>query len=290
MKRSNIKEAFGGEVSFTSFIAKDQDTHNRLLDAVDMAVSDDYKIIPEDRTVDSKRVDLTVKDSEDETIAVIESQDATGWLDSIHASKIVYYMYEKDCYQAILLTEDADEHVKGFVRFLNENTPCNVFLVATPIYLIKNEPFIDFVPIMRPFNIKDKKITRRGSGSYYSEKAKEYGNRIAEQYAEFLEKKFEEHPGLWTHQTAHYLSRNSLGKNRMNASIIVRRNSFRVMAYHRIYNTETFRSTFSAFCEEIGYEPLLNNSRGYVSVETWDEALEVFNKLYPKLESNEITA
>ena len=91
MKRSTIKEAFGGEVRFTKHIADNVDLATKL-DIVDMSMGDDYRVIPEDKTIDSKRVDLTVNDSEGTTVAVIESQDATGWLDTVHSSKIILHV------------------------------------------------------------------------------------------------------------------------------------------------------------------------------------------------------
>ncbi len=130
MKRQTIKEAFGGEVPFTKFISQDLDTSRRLINAISAEYDDEYVIQPEDPTVDSKRVDLVIRDSENIVAYVIESQDCTGWLDSIHASKILYYMYEKECFEGILLCEDADEHIKGFVRWCNENTPVQIWLMS----------------------------------------------------------------------------------------------------------------------------------------------------------------
>lgn len=177
MKRSTIKEAFGGEVRFTKHIADNVDLATKLLDIVDMSMGDDYRVIPEDKTIDSKRVDLTVTDSEGSlryqslndsegtTVAVIESQDATGWLDTVHSSKIMYYMWEKQCNDGILITEDADENVKGFVRYINENTPFNIWLVASIVYETDTGPFVDFYPVMRPFSLREKKVQRKASGS-----------------------------------------------------------------------------------------------------------------------------
>lgn len=112
MKRSCIKDAFGGEVAFTKFIADDVETSKRLLSALDLSDEDGYSITPEEHTTHLKRVDLVIRDQEGEIFLVIESQDATGWLDSVHASKITYYMYDKKCDDGVLLCEDADEHIK----------------------------------------------------------------------------------------------------------------------------------------------------------------------------------
>ena len=62
--KSTIKNVFGGEVAFTKFIAEDKDTNSRLLSAIDSYLSDEYSIVPEDHTVDNKRVDLVVRDSD----------------------------------------------------------------------------------------------------------------------------------------------------------------------------------------------------------------------------------
>ena len=153
MVRSTIKEAFGTEPKYTKFIADNEEVATRLLDAVDMSMNDDYKIIPEDRTVDNKRVDLTINDSDGTTVAVIEAQDATGWLDSVHASKIAYYCWEKECFDAILITEDASERIKDYVKWLNTHPDLNIYLVATTIYKTDDKPFVDFIPIMRPADI-----------------------------------------------------------------------------------------------------------------------------------------
>ena len=280
MQRSTIKEHFGGEVPFTKFLSQDKITQERLLEVVDLTMSDDLTVTPEDKTIDSKRVDVTITDSDGVTMAVIESQDATGWLDSIHASKITYYMYEKNCFTGILLTEDADEHIKGFIRYINENTPFNIWLIDTLVYVLEDKPYVDFVPIMRPFSIIEKKIQRKNNN----------GQGVTE-FNGFLEQKMLDYPGLWTNQTGSYLSKNRLGKYAMQAVIMPRKNGFRVQACHRgSHDTDKFRETFTNFCQQHNYDPLFNKQRGYFAVDTWDQAFDAFNVLYKDLESNNIFA
>lgn len=143
MNKRTIKQ-FGGELKFTTHIAKNIEVANRLLDEIGDDVSD-MIIVPEDRVTESKRVDLVIREN-DEVRWVIECQDASGWLDPIHASKVVYYCYEKKCFNCVLLTEDATEEMKEYVKFLNSETPLNIWLISPLIYDVG----VDFKTIMRP--------------------------------------------------------------------------------------------------------------------------------------------
>ena len=132
MDLSSIKEAFGTEPKYTKFIADNVDVATRLLEVVGMELEDDYKIISEDRTFDSKRVDLTIKDGDNKTVAVIEAQDAAGWLDSVHTSKILYYCYEKNCFNSGWREGRANEYecakaIFTIKRFTHFNAHCKCF-------------------------------------------------------------------------------------------------------------------------------------------------------------------
>jgi hypothetical protein len=162
MERVSIKESFGNEVSFTKFIAEDDDTKQRLLESLGYPIDCEYSIDIESKTVDSKRVDLVIKNDDDESINVIESQDSTGWLDTIHSSKISYYCWEKNCNYGTLLTEDASEYIKGYIKWLNENTPLNITILKSLIYKTNHNSYhVDFFPIMRWIDGKEKKIESR---------------------------------------------------------------------------------------------------------------------------------
>lgn len=257
MKRSDIKTAFGGEVNFTKFIARDTRTAERLLNALDMTYDDGYTVTPESHTLDDKRVDLVVKDGEGEVVLVVESQDATGWLDSVHSSKITYYMYDKGCYEAALICEDADEHVKGFVKFLNENTPFRITLLSVVVFELDKQTWCEFIPLMRPSDLNEKKI-RSVSNSNNSQLVADRVQQIGADY-----------PELFTHLTRSYASKNYVGNTCINVGIAPYQsgiNRFAITLYHRgKYNSNAdFEQSFTELCEENGVEPVFQKDKAYV--------------------------
>lgn len=279
MKRSNIKSTFGGEVPFTKFISEDIGTQQRLLEALNLAIEDGYVVKPEDPTVDSKRVDLTVQDSEGNVLLVIESQDATGWLDSVHASKIMYYMWDKNCAQGVILSEDADEYIMSFVRSLNTDHNFSITLLKTLIY--ENEkPFVDFVPLIR------------GSDIEYTSNVR-VKNDPDPQKASLLQELANNNPGLFTNVTGRYASHIKLGSSGMNVGIVPYKNGkFWVDIWHGgKHNTDNFRNTFSELCEEHGWEPKFQQARAYVNGTggvTADEGIIIFKIFMAALKENRI--
>lgn len=278
MKRSTIKEAFGGEVRFTKFIADNVDVATKLLETVDMSMGDDYRVIPEDKTIDSKRVDLTVNDSDGTTIAVIESQDATGWLDTVHSSKIMYYMWEKQCNDGVLVTEDADENVKGFVRYINENTPFNIWLVASIVYETDTGPFVDFYPVMRPFSLKQKKVQRKALGS-----------ATQTPYAETLQKVYDDNAGLFTNVTSHYVSRNRAGPN-VSLALHPKASGCSINFYHnkKLEGNKSFEAAMTSLATELGTEANFNRVACRFNLSSVDEAVETFWIVVDKFNNKEI--
>jgi len=280
MKRVSIKQAFGGEVPFTKYISNNEEVAKRLLESIDEGMGESFSIKPEDETLDRKRVDLVVRDDDDNVVQVIESQDATGWLDSVHASKIAYYCYEKGCMDGVLLTEDADEHIKGFIRWYNENTPLNIYLFNVVIYETEAGPYVDFIPVMRPFNIRDKKIQRK-PGSV----------RTQEDFREFLQEKFETHKGKFTHVTGWYVSRNNVANVGVNVGIHCRKSGyFLVDIYH---NNKINQEQGSPFVET--YKQTMPDDNihfkkqsGYVRRENWDDAVRAFDIMVEGLEQGKI--
>lgn len=278
MKQSNIKEAFGGEVAFTKYIANNSDVASRLLEVVDAGMSENFTVAPEDGTIDNKRVDLVVRDEDDNVVQVIESQDATGWLDSIHASKIAYYCYEKGCMDGVLITEDADEHIKGFVRWYNENTPLNIHLIYANIFQTETGPYVNFVPVMRPFSIKDKKITRKAKSS----------DSERDDFEEFFLEKHKEYPGKFTHPTRWYISTNNVGNSGANVAIHARKSGYWLIdIYHSgKANQDMFKQTFQSVLpdDEIQFKKV----SGYFRRETWEEAVESFDLIVEKIKDSTI--
>ena len=284
IKRSNIKEAFGGEVPFTKFIAADLETSKRLLNALDLD-EEDYKVTPEEHTVHDKRVDLIIRDRDGDTFLVIESQDASGWLDAIHASKITYYMYDKKCDDGVLICEDADEHIKGFVRWLNENTPLRITLVGVVIYESNKNPYCEFIPLIRPTQTSDKKIVRKSSPSTDAD------NKISDQCQAI----YDNYPGVFTNVAKYYVSKTNVGGTGLTVAICPYKTSgsFVEIWHAGKANTEEFRSTFKAVCEENGYEANFQKRRGYVNgqpSETMEGAVAVAKVFIDALETGKIHA
>ena len=279
MKRSNIKSAFGGEVAFTKYISEDAETQTRLLDALNLAIEDGYVIKPEDPTVDSKRVDLTVQDSDGNVLLVIESQDATGWLDSVHASKIMYYMWDKGCSQGVILSEDADEYIMSFVRALNTEHNFSITLLKTLVYS-NGKNFVDFVPLIRGSDIEYTSNVRTKSEPDL-------------QKVTLLQDLAENNPGLFTNVTGRYASHIRLGVNNMNVGIVPYKNGkFWVDVWHGgKHNTDTFRNTFTNVCEENGWEPKFQQARAYVNGNggvTAEEGIGIFKIFMQALKENRI--
>lgn len=283
MKRTNIKEGFGGEVPFTKFIAENLDTSRRLLTALDLPYEDGYKVTPEEHTTHSKRVDLVVRDSDEDIVLVVESQDASGWLDAIHASKITYYMYDKKCDDGVLICEDADEHIKGYVKWVNENTPLRVTLVSVVMFETKDKPHCEFIPIIRPTQLADKKVVRK-----YSPSAEVDQNK-----ADKLQQLFNDNPGLFTNVTGRYASKNNVNGSGMNVGIVpYTTGGFYVDIWHAgKFDTPEFRRTFGELCKTNGFEAKFQKARGYVNgdkVFENDDAINAFKLFVSALENKEI--
>jgi hypothetical protein len=282
MKRTNIKNGFGGEVPFTKFIASDFETSKRLLNVLDLS-EEDYSVTPEEHTTHSKRVDLVVRDKDSETILVIESQDASGWLDSVHASKITYYMYDKKCDDGVLICEDADEHIKGFVKWLNENTPLRITLVGVIIFETSGPPHCEFVPLIRPSQLADKKIVRKSATATDVDQSK----------FDHLEQLFNDNPGLFTNQTGRYVSKNNVANLGVNIGIVpYKTGGYFVDIWHAgKFDTDTFKKSFAKVCNENGLEPKFQKARAYVNGEkllTTENALAAFKLFVKSLENKEI--
>lgn len=255
IKRSNIKEAFGGEVPFTKFIASDIETSKRLLNALDLD-EEDYSLTPEEHTSHSKRVDLVVRDRDGDVFLVIESQDASGWLDAVHASKITYYMYDKKCDDGVLICEDADEHIKGFVRYLNENTPLRITLVSVVIYQT-TKPYCEFIPLIRPTYLEDKKIIRRSNPD--SEVESNISNQVQAIY--------DANPGIFTNVAKNYVSKVNVGGTGLTVAIHPYKTSghFVEIWHANKVKSEEFKNSFTEICKKNGYEAKFQTRRGYVN-------------------------
>ena len=267
MVRSSIKEAFLTEPKFTKHIADNEDVSARLLEAVRIGMGDDANIIPEDRTVDGKRVDLTINDSDGTTVAVIEAQDAIGWLDSVHASKISYYCYDKDCTTGILICEDASEHIKEFVKYQNEHTNLDLWLVVALIYKTDTGPFVDFQVIQRPFELKEK-ISKRSSTTTTGR------HKFMQETCLKLEK---DNPKLFTNVTKYYVAYNNIIPS-VNMAIHPRVNKAKLSFYHagKLENDEMFKNMMIKHGEDNNIGPHFTKTYCNFSFDDTDKALESF--------------
>ena len=117
----------------------------------------------------------------------------------------------------VLLTEDADEHIKGFIPVgTMKILPLNIYPFNVVIYETDNGPYVDFVPVMRSFTKK---------------KDKRYSNAKAtlEMTMTILEspkQKMNDHPGKFTHQTNWYVSKNNIKGLGINAGIHCRKSGY----------------------------------------------------------------
>lgn len=284
MKRSNIKDSFGGEVAFTKFIAENLETSRRLLNSLDLSYEDGYNVTPEEHTVHSKRVDLVVRDINEDIVLVVESQDASGWLDAIHASKITYYMYDKKCDDGVLICEDADEHIKGYVKWVNENTPLRITLVSVVIFETEGKPYCEFIPILRPTSLDDKKVIRKIGSTSTSE--------TDQNKAAWVQELADANPGLFTNLTSRYASRNNVAGTGMNAGIhpYSTGNEFFVELWHNgKSNTEMFRQSFAEVCSKNGLEAKFQQRRGYAKVSSKESGITALKLFISALENKEIT-
>jgi hypothetical protein len=279
MKRTNIKDGFGGEVPFTKFIANDLETSRRLLTALDLSYEDGYSVTPEEHTAHSKRVDLVIRDVDQDVVLVVESQDASGWLDAVHASKVTYYMYDKKCDDGVLICEDADEHIKGFVKWLNDNTPLRITLVSVMIFEAKPNPHCEFTCLIRPSDLRDKKV-RRVTANATSDTS--VSDRTQELY--------DAYPDLFTNVARDYVSKTNVGGSGMTVAIHpYKTEGYWVEVWHAgKHDTDGFKQSFTEAVESAGYEAGFQARRGYVKVSNTKTAIEAFNLLVSALESKKI--
>jgi hypothetical protein len=279
MKRTNIKEGFGGEVPFTKFIASDLETSNRLLTALDLSYEDGYTVTPEEHTSHSKRVDLVVRDSDQDIVLVIESQDASGWLDAVHASKISYYMYDKKCDDGVLICEDADEHIKGYVKWLNDNTPLRITLVGVMIFETSANPHCEFTCLIRPSDLRDKKVRRVSAVA-----------GIDTTVADRTQELYDANPDLFTNIARDYVSKTNVGGSGMTAAIHpYKTDGYWVEIWHAgKFDTDGFKKSFTDTVESAGLEAGFQARRGYVKVPNTKSAIDTFNLLVSALETKKI--
>jgi len=274
---------FGGEVKFTKYIADNETISARLLEAIGSAMLD-FKVVPEEHTVGSKRVDLIVRDEDNNVVQVIESQDANGWLDPVHASKIAWYCHDKGCNDGVLISEDCTEHMKTFIQWYNENTPLNIFLLSPTIIKDNNgEIDIFFKTILRPTDWAHKRIkpnTRQTGSSQLNEREL--------QRAADVQSFYDINKDTFTNASSYYVSSNNVNNTGINVTLYFRANDFNICMWHS--GKHTHNESFMESVEKL--YPNVNFKKMYVCVgarDTQDEALELCRELIDHLNNGTIT-
>lgn len=192
-------------------------------------------------------------------------------------------MWDKDCEQGVLLTEDADEYIMNFVRKLNTDHNFSITLLKTLIYTLPDKTrFVDFVPLIRGSEIEYTSNVRTRS-------------EPNPQKAAILQDLHDTNPGLFTNVTGRYCSHIKLGKNTMNVGIVPYANGrFWVDIWHGgKHNTDTFRETFTKFCESHSLEPKFQQARAYVNGDGGldsAEGIRVFKLFMDALKTDTIAA
>jgi len=273
---------FGGEVKFTKYIADNETISARLLEAIGSAMLD-FKVVPEEHTVGSKRVDLIVRDENDNVVQVIESQDANGWLDPVHASKIAWYCHDKGCNDGVLISEDCTEHMKTFIQWYNENTPLNIFLLSPTIIKDKDgEIDIFFKTILRPTDWAHKRIKpntkQSGNG--------QLNQRDIERAAN-VEALYEDNKDVFTNRSSYYVSSNDVNGTGINVTLYFRANDYNICLWHSGKHThnQTFMDSVENAYPNVAFKKM------YVCLgakETLEEAVDFVRTIKTQLNDGTI--
>ena len=273
MKEISVND-FGGEVKFTKYIADNETICARLLRSIGSTMSD-YKVVPEEHTVGSKRVDLIVRDENDNTVQVIESQDANGWLDPVHASKIAWYCYDKGCNDGVLITEDCTEHMKKFIQWYNEYTPLNIFLLSPTIISDSNgDVDIFFTTILRPTDWAHKLIrpnTRQTGISQLSERDLQKAAVVREVY--------DQNRDIFSTCTATYCAQHNVNNTGISVNFGFQTGGYKITLRHsKHFGNAVFEESVRNLYEKSTFQQQYADP-GIGVIEGLDEAIEFFNQV-----------
>jgi len=262
-------QEFGGEVKFTKYIADQRKVAEKLLNAIDLDV-EDFTITPEEKTLEDKRVDLVVRDPNNNVIQVIECQDASGWLDPVHASKILWYSDDKKCDDVVIITEDMTEDMRNFVIRLNKESWVNIYVIQ-PTILKQDDgkPFITFKAILRPTSWS-KKIVRANNPTNASESP----------FAEFMKAKYDENRDMFdlinTSSQRCYVACSVIGSTGMKVLILRNTKGFKIQLHHHgLHDTETFRETVKQQYPEAKF----NTYASHTYADTWEDAFDMYKNI-----------
>lgn len=202
-KKVSIQESvFKTEPAFTRYIANNNDVATRLLETIGVSMNEDYKVEDEYICSDGKRIDLVIKDRDDKILIPIECQDAKGFLDMEHATKIRWYMRDVDCTTGIILCEGANEYVQMHVRADNEKSDLDVYVLVYDIVDYGgDEPHVTFNVLVNPLLFPEKKRRVNASLDQKEHNTSDPVNRAKAK--EELKEKYME-TGLFTSNASEY--------------------------------------------------------------------------------------
>jgi len=240
MEKINIKE-YGGEVKFTTDVCRNHEWSSKLLEAVDY--TGEFKMQYEVPTAGSKRIDLVATDTDNNVLFAIECQDATGWLDDVHASKIMLYGFDQGTEDCVIICEDLTEKMRDFIKYMNATSNFKIYIVHPEIYKHGNDISVNWFTSMRPYDTKQKVKVLSNKESMESKDHKLQAHQsIHDTYPEQFNKVAQE-----------YVSMQNVGQYKMNVDLLDSNASFLLRVKGKADMTKTDKN-----CEVLA--KILNDS------------------------------
>jgi len=233
MEKINIKE-YGGEVKFTTDVCRNHEWSSKLLEAVDY--TGEFKMQYEVPTAGSKRIDLVATDTDDNVLFAIECQDATGWLDDVHASKIMLYGFDQGTEDCVIICEDLTEKMRDFVKYMNATSNFKIYIVHPEIYKHGNDISVNWFTSMRPYDTKQKVKVLSNKESLESKDAKLLAHQSIQ----------DAYPNQFNKVAQEYVSMQNVGKYKMNIDLLDSNASFLLRVKGKAEMTKTDKN-----CDEL---------------------------------------
>ena len=246
MEKINIKE-YGGEVKFTTDVCRNHEWSSKLLEAVDY--TGEFKMQYEVPTAGSKRIDLVATDTDDNVLFAIECQDATGWLDDVHASKIMLYGFDQGTEDCVIICEDLTEKMRDFVKYINATTNFKIYIVHPEIYKHEDTVSVNWFTSMRPYDTKQKVKVLSNKESLESKDAKLLAHQSIQ----------DAYPIQFNKVAQEYVSMQNVGKYKMNIDLLDSNASFLLRVKGKAEQTKTDKN-----CDQLAS---LLNDKGPIDFE-----------------------
>jgi len=233
MEKINIKE-YGGEVKFTTDVCRNHEWSSKLLEAVDY--TGEFKMQYEVPTAGSKRIDLVATDTDDNVLFAIECQDATGWLDDVHASKIMLYGFDQGTEDCVIICEDLTEKMRDFIKYMNATSNFKIYIVHPEIYKHGADISVNWFTSMRPYDTKQKVKVLSNRESMESKDHKLQSHQSIH----------DAYPGQFNKVAQEYVSMQNVGQYKMNVDLLDSNASFLLRVKGKADMTKTDKN-----CEEL---------------------------------------